>query len=293
MSLSTKDRTNWARNPRPISLLLRLRLILGGSMFSTVGWIFTGMGFCFAWIFVGHSQAALLFSPIDDPRVTQGTVLEVGNSNFSENDREVWKARYAYSVEGVPYEDEAFAYNVPFNRGDAVTIEFDGDNPERSRIPGMRRRAFGYGTLFVLIFPMIGLILVGVGLKRKLRLMRLLQVGEFATGRLSGQEATNVTVNDNTVYKLTFTFRDDRGMERHTTIKAHELDRFTDDEEEPLLFDPGQPNVASLLDEISPRPVFDASGTLEPHSAFGAALSLVPAALVLTVVLLMVTLVPI
>lgn len=284
---------NWARNPRAVSLLLRLKLLLGSSMFSTIGWAFTGMGFCFAWIFVGQSQAALLFSPIDDPRITQGTVLEVGASNFSENEREVWKARYAYSVEGVPFEGEAYAYNVPFNRGDEVAIEFDADHPNRSRIPGMRRRAFGYGVLFVLIFPLVGLIFLSIGLKRKLRLMRLLQVGEFTVGRLSAKEATNVTVNDNPVYKLTFTFLDDRGMERHTTVKAHELDRFTDDEEEPLLFDSRQPNVASLLDEVSPRPVFDEAGVLRPESAFGAVLSLMFPVLVLTGMLLLMVLVPI
>lgn len=108
--------------------------------------------------------------------------------------------------------------------------------------------------LLVLLFPAIGLAIISVGLRKGLRALRLLTHGIPAQGRLVGEEATNVQINDTPVMAMTFEFKTVDGRSARCVAKTHLTHDLKDDAEEPLVYDPEDPSVAVLLDDLPGKP---------------------------------------
>jgi hypothetical protein len=72
-----------------------------------------------------------------------------------------------------------------------------------------------------------------------------------------------MTVNKRRVYELTFSFtsRDGRRCEAKTRTSITE--RLEDESQEPLLYDPHNPEIAYVLDEAPARPQFEMNGELQ------------------------------
>lgn len=108
--------------------------------------------------------------------------------------------------------------------------------------------------LMLLLFPAIGLAFIAVGLRKGLRALRLLTHGIPAQGRFVGQEATNVHINDIPVMAMTFEFKTVDGRAARCVAKTHLTHDLKDDAEEPLVYDPEDPSVAVLLDDLPGKP---------------------------------------
>ncbi|TBR20536.1 hypothetical protein EPO15_12865 [bacterium] len=125
---------------------------------------------------------------------------------------------------------------------------------------------FGPGTaqptpwpLYLILFgfPLIGLTFISIGLRKGLRGIRLLRRGMTASGKLVSKEATNTSINKQRVYELTFEFTAADGKRYRAKASTHEPDTLEDDREEPLLYDPADPNISVLLDDLPGRPRLD------------------------------------
>ncbi len=77
---------------------------------------------------------------------------------------------------------------------------------------------------------------------------------------LVDKEATGAIVKDEPVYKLTFAFTSDDGREYHVAHKTHKTAVLEDNNEERLLYDPLQPEVALMVDTLPGLPDFDENG---------------------------------
>ncbi len=136
-----------------------------------------------------------------------------------------------------------------------VSIEYVSGNPTAARIKGMRRNVFGPVVLFVIIFPMIGLISIVYAFLRGKKAHKLLATGIQTTGRLILKSPTNVKVNGRTVYEFSFTFMTLDGQVCTATAKTHVPEEFKDEAAEPLVYNPVDPGHALMLDDLpgSPR----------------------------------------
>ena len=259
--------------PRRVPLSLTLVNVFNG--ISQIGWFVFGFGMIFAWVFIGNAD----FSSITfrGPHAeAAGVVTEVQETGASENKSPVVAHRYEFSINGRRFEGTSFVTGDRRETGERVTIEYDEDKPERSRIQGMRRAQFGPLVSLVGLFAFIGAVIVYFSTRAGFRRNHLLSNGMLAMGTLVNKESTNMTVNDRRVYKLTFEFtaRDGRRCQASTSTSIPE--RLEDDAQEPLLYDPEQTERAYLLDETPGRPQFEMNGDLRGRPVAAAMAMIIP-----------------
>ena len=127
----------------------------------------------------------------------------------------------------------------------------------------MRNATFGPWVLFVVIFPMIGLLFVISGLFDAVKTLRLLQYGVFTTATLISKEQTNTTINNQYVYKLRFHFTDRWGNDHEFTNRTHRAYLVDDESIERIAYLPNNPKSAIPLDTIQYVPLLDEDGPIE------------------------------
>lgn len=271
--------------PRPVPFAVQAHALFGGVV-GMLGWLFAGTGLVFALIFVGNSEVLTWIDFRGQRATTVGTVEHTRATTSSENERPIIGVSYRYQVDGRHYAGESYATTVRKSVGEEVKVEYLVAAPAESRIVGMRRRHFGGGVVSVLIFPCVGLGFVLFTFPGGLRARRLLRIGLLGWGRLISREPTRMRVNKQPVYRLTFRFADPRaalpggpyrgggseesgaagfkssGTSYQVVCKTHEVERVTDEDEEPLLFDPDHPERAVMLDSLPGHTRFDAQGQL-------------------------------
>jgi len=244
--------------PRKIGFVPYLVTLNSGPM-AQIGWLLMGFGLVFFWIFFMNSEILSLFDG-DDWIETQARVTRVSPTNFSENESTVWKVQFEYEVNGQSYLQTAYGTGYTPQEGNTVRVEYDPKKPYMARMEGLRRRPFGVFASFTLVFPLAGLLFVVFGYRRNLLNLFLLLRGHFTTGTVIDKEATNTTVNEERVYKITFEFADKRGRTHQVSTRSHEPEKLLDDVHEPILYLAERPELAVLFDSISPKPTIQENG---------------------------------
>jgi len=249
----------FAPPPRPVPFSLSILTTLNG--FAQVGFFVLAFSSIFFWVFAANADFSFLTFKAAHGRAT-GTVTRVVDTSARQNRSTIHANHYQYSVAGKTLEGMSYSNGDNVQAGDRVLVEYFEDKPLVSRIAGQRRKMFGAGAAFVVIFPLIGLGFIWGGVRRGTRRARLLRDGICTTGVLKATRPTNTRVNNRRVYELDFEFTARDG--RRCTAKARTsiTDRLTDEREEPLLYDPENPDDAVMLDEAPSRPRFNESGML-------------------------------
>ena len=139
-------------------------------------------------------------------------------------------------------------------------MEYLPERPTMSRIRGMRGSSGGLGISFVFVFPILGMVFAVQGTRKGLTARRLMSTGQLALGRLKTKEPTNTQINNETVYRLTFTFDADGGGTYEVVGTSHRPAALEDEEFERIVYDPQYPTEARLLDDLPCRPTIDARG---------------------------------
>lgn len=260
--------------PRSVPLWVWVRLLLGGFS-NQFGWLFFGFGLIFVWVMGGSHLLYNLVFFSGELDIVEGSITEVVETNVSINEETVYDYRYSYIVNDRRFEGNSKAFYGEYVAGDQATIEYSVTNPARSRAVGLSTESVG--MWLVALFPAVGLMFMIFGLAKGVKGGRLLRHGRQTTGTLVSREATNATVNDETVYKFTFRFKTDVGQTHTVTAKTHVTDRFAGepalttfenrhDIQEPLLYNPANPADAVLLDDLPGSPRINQFGDIEPNS---------------------------
>ena len=253
--------------PRQISIPERLAILSGGFM-SQFGWIFFGFGMIFFWVFVMNSTVTHWFS-FRNWADGEGTVLRIEETNAEENEENVYELIYEYKVNGQSYTGRSYSTGYAYSEGQTVPIEYDLDYPEESRVHGLRRAMFGWEVIFVVIFPLIGLIFILVGFRTNMKSLDLLINGKFASGKMTSKEPTNTRINEQTVYKYTFEFEADNGRTYEATGKTHLTHLLEDEETERLIYAPNDPAYSTMFDTIPGAPKLNPDGSFHALSGKG------------------------
>ena len=98
-----------------------------------------------------------------------------------------------------------------------------------------------------LIFPLIGMSMLLLTLRKRIKYLRIMKTGKFTLGTFQRYEATNVRVNNSTVYRYYFCFTDSEKREYTVTGDTH-TGSLSDESKELLAYNPDNPNQAVLID---------------------------------------------
>jgi hypothetical protein len=222
-----------------------------GNVLTILGLAFFIMGLPFTFAFISFST---LFGPSfneKDP-TAKALVLDVNSTNSSINDVTVYKYNYQFQTDdGKTYNGQGFSTGKVFNTSDLIVVNYKSENPELSKAVELRSSEFGGGIgFFVLIFPLIGLIMLFFSIRKAIKQISILKIGELAEGKLLFKTPTNTKINNQTVYALTFEFKATDGQVYQAVTKTHLYQRLEDEQLEKLVYDPDKPSNAVLLDAL-------------------------------------------
>lgn len=208
-----------------------------------------------------------------DIDVTEGIVTLVDETNVKLNEQRVFAYYYEFIVNGVPYRNKTRGFANRHQTGDSATVEFRIVDPRYSRITNLNTGT--EGLWFTIPFVSIGLVIVGFGLKNRLKGIHLLKNGLLENAILLKKEKTNSSVNDHPVYKFTFGYTVEND-DYKVVAKTHDLTRFSGEPKyereegnnnpseirEPILYLPNSPKTSVLLDSLPGGPRIDENGQI-------------------------------
>jgi len=273
--------------PREVPLLVRLRLLFGGSA-SQAGWFFLGFGMIFFWVFVCNADLTS-WTRFRGPLATvEGIVTDSRDTGASEGGSKgsrgtpIYENEFKFVVNAREYQGVSYATGRQMRARQKVTVEYVPGKPEFARIRGMRASEFGPEVLLVTIFPLAGLGMVVASLKKGLKACDLLAHGVQTTGNQISKEPTNAKVNKREVYKFTFSFKTADGENHAAVSRTSLVERCENPTAEPLVYDPKNPERAVLLDNLPGAPHITEDGRITVKSPWKAiALLVIPAATVI------------
>jgi len=276
--------------PRDVPALVRYSNLLGGFM-NQFAWMWMGITGLFLWFFLPHSDVTGLYHFRGDLATAPGVVAASEETNFSENDVDVYAHTYRFTGrDGIEREGVSYTTGRQLGAGTDVTVEYVSDDPSISRIGGMRRKPFGvegWGGVLVLgvlgTFTVIGLVFLAAGVQKGVRANHLLGSGRLALGRLKEKRPTNTRINDQMVWEFTFEFQGEDLRPHQTKARTHKVADLADPRGEFLLHDPVDPSHAVLLDNIPGAVRINDLGFLETDRPRRAMMLLLVPALVVTV----------
>ncbi len=261
MSLATDAGFGFSGPPRWVPLLVRLRLWFGGRA-NQLGWFFLCIGMLIFWgLDLPTSIYHLVYfrAPLT---TADATILEANKTIINDDKKSIWKYRFQFNVAGKPYEGTSFERGNTLAAGDQVDVQYPTAMPKLARIQGLLPTPFDTPAIFLVLIPIAALLVLIYARRSSRRAAKLLANGVLTSGKLLSQVATNSRVDKKQVYDLTFAFQTAAGEARQVTISTHVINPLLDDSSEPMIYDPHDPNTATLLDHLPGQPHVDAHGEI-------------------------------
>ena len=253
--------------PRAIPLTLSIRVLLG-SVMCHIGWGLMIFGMIFVWVFDAGGAIRETVRFAAGTATAEGVTTDWRQTSMRINERPVYETSYSFrSADGYDVTGASYMTGRWIERGQAVTVEYVPSDPSLSRIEGSRASIAGVGVAFVYLIPIVGLAFAMMGVRSGIRRRYLLSSGELALGKLKLKEPTNTKINNQTVYKYTFEFEVPGSGTYEATAKTHLQRKLEDEDFERLVYDPRDPNEATLLDELPCRPAIDSRGNFDTEGA--------------------------
>lgn len=261
MSFDAGSRFVFSGPPRWIPLFVRLRLWFGGSA-NQIGWALIAIGTLACWA-LGVPPLLQKLAALQGALTTaDATVLTAEPMNARENNVQIWKYHFQFTLADKQYEADSYETGNTLTAGAHAVVEYPEHRPEIARIRGMRLSLFGWPIVFLLLLPVVGLLLIIFGGRKYRRAGKLLTHGIQSTARLVTSEPTNSSVNKQRVYKMTFNYQTQDSETHQLVVRTHETRALQDESEEPLLYDPHNPDRALLLDQLPGHPRVDEMGEI-------------------------------
>jgi|GEM_PF-1231662 hypothetical protein len=172
--LSPKNRH---RRPEFISFGTRIQA-LSGNLFSQVGWTFFTIGSVFMWIFGGLADFQSLSFSSRTLETGPGVVSACHETNSSEDNTDIYRNEYSFIYNEVEWPGTSYSTGTCLKKGREVVIEIVKEDPSISRIKGMRSAPFSLWIVgIVAIFPMFGLLMIAIGFRSGLNMIRRMEQG--------------------------------------------------------------------------------------------------------------------
>lgn len=221
--------------------------------FGVAGWFLTAFGAIFLTVGLFGTVAIAPMHLLEQSRLdseesvtTQGEITAVKFANITINDEKVYLYRFTFQPEnGAKVEEVAFRDGDSWKPGDKVEVRYLKSDPSVSVPTGARMGPGSWGSLFVLIFPLIGSLAIGIPLIFSLGRRKILREGRISSANVLGLRKTNVRINQQHQYAISMLRDDGVEMVRKThhpeeiALAAEKKDR---NEAIVILHDPVKPN---------------------------------------------------
>ena len=233
-------------NKREVSLLLRLKILFGGSIIQTLYGVFS---FLMLFVIVFVNQADFSDFTLNSNTTMKGYITNTTKTNSRINKQYVFAFDYTFLVNDKVYNGTSFSTDTPKNN--EVIIEYLAKNPQNSRITDMRQKTFPFYVSFIAIFPIVVLFILFFGLKKNLKAISLMENGEIGCATFLRMEGTNVRMNNRQVMRVFYEFEDKNGKKHTFSFKSHEPEKITDEAQEMLFYDVNNPKNNVLKDSLA------------------------------------------
>jgi len=237
-------------NKRTIPFGLKFRIWFGKIM-SKIGVITFLFILPFTFVFVPYKDVISASFNDDDP-VAVGIITETMETNATVGEEMVYGYKYQYELpDGSIHYGTGYSTGNTKDNGDEVNILYKQIDPEKSKVVDLRNSLFGKEIgIFILVLQGTGLLILILSILKVRPQIHILKVGVLANGKLLNREATNVKINKQTVYEMTFEFTASNLKTYQAVVRSFEDDRLRDEPYEKLVYDPGNPEKAVLLDHL-------------------------------------------
>lgn len=252
--------------PRHLNGYTRL-VVLFGDYTMQAAWLLLAIGSVFFWTTSIRSEAALWLEQQQTNWQRQpGVVLKADSVNIREKGQHIWKYEYSFALAGKEYRGVSYYPAKKFDPQQIVYIHYDPANPQVNYIIGMRRSPYPARINWLLILPVLGLLLVLLPLRERLRFLHILRIGDFTRGRLISKSPTGKTVREGSrvmpQYKYLFQFEHD-GIIYTASCVTHQGHLVEDEEAEIILFDRFKPQNNIVYDAVPNVPEIDEAGRMK------------------------------
>lgn len=183
-------------------------------------------------------------------KTTAGTITDIIETNYSINEEYVYANYYEFKSPVGELNWASYSTGLVHKIGDEVIVEYNPTHPEINRIQGLTNSPGGRGIILYLIPLLVGLIWFTINIFKGRAKLNILKNGKITDAQLTNKTATNLKINDRTVYKMRFNFKDSKGMERELKIKTHLPHKLEDDKFEKVIYHSDDPNKAILVDSL-------------------------------------------
>ena len=240
------------REPSPRARELIFRYQGAQKAFLIVGIAFTAAGIAFAIPFNWGVPSDLAIAA--GPLARHGQVLSAQvDRSVKINGRNPTLIRFAYTVDGRRYEGESSTLDGTLigeaRREASIPIQISSVNPQWARVAGSTRSMFGYGALFVLLFPILGLVLAFFAVRSNRREIRAFVHGEPARAKVVFFGADrSVQINGRNPIRLNWEFRVAESIYSGSlsSMSMLALEDLGKAEEIVVLYDPADPEVNTV-----------------------------------------------
>jgi hypothetical protein len=175
---------------------------------------------------------------------TEGNII--GTEKTYRKGKTYYDHTVAYKVNNISY--EIIERNQLDTIIEKINVKYLPEKPEVASISGNSVGEMIIVVLVFSLFPLIGFVILGYGIKKSLQNLDILENGEVALGKFLRSEATNTTVNKQRVMKLYFSFTDKYGKEQQTSAETHNIHKLQDEALEMLVYMPNNVGKSVFLD---------------------------------------------
>jgi hypothetical protein len=259
--------------PRRLTLALVVRVLFSG--WQQAAWVFLGLGSLLTVALVSRAEIAWSLRA-GAVAHADGVALDHFATDVSQKGIPVHGTRYRFAADGQMIEGVSYALGHYHAPGEAIRIEYARDDPQRSRVMGMRSAVLGPGVLLVLIVPAVALLLIAWSLRSRWGSLRLLRNGLLAYGRCIDKRRTPALIDQRPVFELDFEFRAHDGRCVTTALREHRPEMLEEKAEKALLYEPSDPTNCAMADALPGDPRILPDGILSGSGSHALRLMLLP-----------------
>ena len=252
------------KTPRHLGQVNEIRLLCSSGVVGR--WLFTGV-LLLLFSFFGVFGGLVDLFRFSAPGTTKGQVADVYEGNASFVNKTVMVIEFTYDVNQQTYRGFSHKLTGVPGVGTEASIEYNQGNPNISRIDGTNYGLTGPTvSLIMLLFPLATFRAGLLSWVRGLMLRDLLCSGEVGEAIYKRKEATAITINDQTVFRLYYDLTVN-GQTREIMVKTHKTDELLDEAVKLMLYDPADEKRFYLMDQIPCKLTMKTPGEWETDSS--------------------------
>ena len=238
-----------------IPLRIRILHLFGRTSF-IIGFLFGIVGLAFIVFFSPRINWQMYFAGKKNLVHAEGIITGSQETRYSVNDSPLFDYNYRYSDQSEKkYTGSFLEFEGLYNIGQQIDIEYLINAPGTSRFMGKDRKNLNQ----IMFLGGMGAVLAGLvflipSSRRTRKERRIIMAGLPAEARLVLAEPTNVRVNEQPVYKLTFEFSSGGREPNVCSIRSHLIRNVDSEQTQKLIYDPRKPSNAVIIDTL-PSPV--------------------------------------